>query len=196
MPLSSLNQVSTVLITHAHNDHIGGLGDLADLFFWENKTAVVYGKPGVIDELIRRFPYLRNRGTFQFNPIGRMAFSRFSIEMHEVNHGKNGLSNGVFCESAGLRSAYIPDCIDLTRSQKNLLIDLDLLVLGTPYLQEDKAMKTRSLYDVREAVSLKEECGVRRMILTHLSHEIDYVRHGRPLPPNVQFAYDGMIYPL
>ncbi len=33
---------------------------------------------------------------------------------------------------------------------------------------------------------------MRRIILTHLNHDVDHERHSRELPPDAELAYDGM----
>jgi len=38
--------------------------------------------------------------------------------------------------------------------------------------------------------------GVKKGILSHLSHEVDFTRDSKTLPESVSFSYDGMVIDL
>lgn len=52
------------------------------------------------------------------------------------------------------------------------------------------------MYDVQEALALKEELGIQKMVLTHLSRDLDVTVRRHELPEHVEFAFDGMQLPL
>ena len=70
------------------------------------------------------------------------------------------------------------------------LADLDLLVLGTAFVDESQARSGRSVYDVREALQLWWAQAAGQVVLTHLSHDVD-VRVVE-LPAGWRFAHDGL----
>jgi phosphoribosyl 1,2-cyclic phosphate phosphodiesterase len=45
---------------------------------------------------------------------------------------------------------------------------------------------------IQETIDLFEDLQVRRGIITHLNHEIDYDLDSKKLPGNVELAFDGM----
>ncbi|GGA58249.1 hydrolase [Kroppenstedtia guangzhouensis] len=180
-----------VLITHAHNDHIGGLGDLADLCFWQNVNTGITSPPEMIGILRQRYPYLIKRRGIHFIASHISKLDDWNISFHKVNHGFNGYAYGIKFERKGFVWSYIPDIFRATEDQLNPFLLSDLIIIGTSFWKEEADIKKRSIYDVEEVLTLKEKYQIPRMILTHLSHDIDIPKHEKRLPEGVQFAYDG-----
>ncbi|MCI1696817.1 MBL fold metallo-hydrolase [Aneurinibacillus aneurinilyticus] len=185
-----------VLITHCHHDHIGGLGDYADLCFWNNKNTKIVSPPENIDSLKQRFPYLINRRGLSFVSSFNYLVEDWKVTFHKVNHGFNGYSYGILFEKYKVKWAYLSDAFNLNEQQFEPFYNCDLLILGTSYWKEIADHSRRSVYDVQEAIKLKDNLNISRLILTHLSHDIDLSEHNKLLPHNVEFAYDGMKLPL
>lgn len=181
-----------VLITHAHNDHIGGFGDLADLCFWQNADTGITSPPEMIEILKQRYPYLIKRRGIHFKANHISKLDDWNISFHKVNHGFNGYAYGIKFESKNYIWSYIPDIFQATEIQLNPFLSSDLIIMGTSYWKEEADIKKRSIYDVEEVLALKEKYKIPRMILTHLSHNIDIPKHEKRLPKGVQFAYDGL----
>jgi phosphoribosyl 1,2-cyclic phosphate phosphodiesterase len=49
-----------------------------------------------------------------------------------------------------------------------------------------------SHFTIDAAIEAGLDLGARRIILTHLSHDVDYTRHSAGLPAGVELAYDGL----
>lgn len=184
---------STVFITHAHNDHIAGLGDFADLCFWNHKNVQIISPPEIIDKLKERFPYLINREGLGFVGTEKWFSNGNKITFHKVNHGHNGYSYGILVHREnGHRWAYVSDSFNVSEDQWVPFYNLDLLIFGTSFWKENQEAHKRSVYDVTEALDIKRKLEPKKMILTHLSHDIDISKHTEMLPKNVMFAYDGL----
>jgi phosphoribosyl 1,2-cyclic phosphate phosphodiesterase len=188
-----LQPPQTVLITHAHHDHIGGLGDFADLCLWNGLQAHIVSPPDVTEDLIRRYPYLERRTCLRFTAATEWEVAGWRAKFHRVNHGRNGFSYAIVFERNNQRWAYASDAFDMTEGQMSVLGNCDLLILGTSLWDEQAAERSRrSVYDVGEGLELGRKLSTKQLVFTHLSHDIDSVEKSRHLPSYAQFAHDGM----
>ena len=185
-------KIDAVVITHVHNDHILGLGDVADFARWTKKVIPIYAPSEVIPQLQERFRYL-TKGTYPslvpFVGLESKArtFAGYNVTAHKVPHGFNGFSYGLRFENSSFCWAYIPDSInlqDFTPWQ-----NLDLLILGTSFYFEKAPLESRSVYSVLEAVQLLQVLNPKQTIFTHMGHGVD-VR--KPAPKNTSYARDGL----
>lgn len=183
------------LITHAHNDHLLGLGDLADWGRWTSQTCPVYTPAEVLPQLQTRFGYLTSAGYQARTPFKslptRRTFAGYTVQEIRVPHGFNGFSYAFRFERNGKSWGYMPDCLNL--SELGPWRGLELLVLGASFYRETAPVESRSVYDVQEATALVAELKPKKIVLTHLGHGVD----GRkPAPEGLQYAFDGLVIPL
>lgn len=182
----------TVLITHCHNDHIAGFGDFGDLCYWNKRHSLVISPDENIQYLRSRYSYLHEGRGIQYREAASVQKGKWRITFHKVNHGFNGYSYGIRFQSREITWAYVPDSFSMTEEQMAPFTDCALLILGTSFYKESADREKRSVYDVTEAMELKGKLRVSRLLLTHLSHDIDVPKHCSLLPSDVQFAHDGM----
>ncbi len=189
-----LTRFDAALITHAHNDHILGLGDLGDWGRWTKKRCSIYAPEEVVPQLEARFSYM-SRGHYKtytpLLPLTERTFAGYEVAAVRVPHGYNGFSYAFRFSRGKQRWGYMPDCLGLQEEEP--WRDLDLLILGTSFYQEDAPLETRSVYDVQEAAQLLEDLQPKRAILTHLGHGVD-VR--KPAPKGTRYAFDGLTVDL
>ncbi|WP_425148240.1 MBL fold metallo-hydrolase [Deinococcus sp.] len=191
-----------VLISHAHNDHILGLGDLLDYVSYAGGHLKIFAPEQVIPQLRERFAYaFRGEGFhagFQqsapVQPLPRSGLTvcGYTVRAFEVPHGANGSSHAFRFDSPTHRWAYITDAIGVPDElAERWLTGLELLVLGTAFRDESASVQSRrSLYDVREALELSWARAAGRVLLTHLSHDIET---GAALPHgHFGYAHDGL----
>ena len=192
----NVKDIDAVLISHAHNDHILGLGDLADMARWTGRTVPIYAPAEVIPQLKERFAYLTqgaypNLVPFYTFETNSRTFAGYRVHAHKVPHGFNGWSYAFRFEGDNGSWAYVSDSLmleDLAPWQ-----GLELLILGTSFYKENAPLEKRSVYDVTEALELLELLQPKRALLTHLGHGID-VR--RAVPKGVAYAKDGLVIRL
>lgn len=192
MEAARLRSIDRLLITHAHFDHIGGLAEWYDVCRWTGKNGEAYAPSEVIEEILQRFPWLESR--INFHPFdGTLAIGKWKTMSWRVNHGKNGYAYAFRFEHAasGFSWVYCSDSIGLTEDQQKPIFGVDLLILGTSFYREPYPYDTRSVYDVTEAIQLAGKWRPKRMILTHMSHDID-LRFDYLLPSGIEFAQTGM----
>lgn len=183
------------LITHAHNDHLLGLGDLADWGRWTGRDCPIYAPNAVLPQLEARFGYLMSasyqaRTPFKSLPTPR-TFAGYTVQEICVPHGFNGFAYAFRFERGGKTWGYMPDCLGLTDLEP--WRNLDLLVLGSSFYRETAPIAGRSVYDVGEAAALVAELKPKETVLTHLGHGVDA---RKPAPEGLRYAFDGLAVPL
>ena len=164
----------------------------ADACRWLKQKGTAYAPAEVIRDIAQRFPWLS--GWIDFHPADEpLTFGDWVVSCWRVNHGHNGYAYAYRFENrkTGFKWAYCSDSINLNEGEKAPLRGLDLLVLGTSFYEEPYPFETRSVYDVVEAIELHSELAPGRMLLTHLSHDIDVERNDG-LPNGMEFARTGM----
>ncbi|MEF2280494.1 MBL fold metallo-hydrolase [Deinococcus sp. YIM 134068] len=199
---------SAVVISHAHNDHLLGLGDLLDYAVYAsgdvgmNGTSAgatslvpipIFTPAGVLPQIEPRFQYaFRREPPVRPLPEEGLHVAGLHVRAFRVPHGANGHSHAFRLDRPGLRAAYVTDAIDIPEGTvRDWLTDLDLLILGTSFGDESAAVHAgRSVYDVREATALPWARSARRVYLTHLSHDVDV--RALSLPEEWAFARDGL----
>ncbi|MFC5403669.1 MBL fold metallo-hydrolase [Cohnella soli] len=192
MEVAGLRNVKQALLTHAHFDHIGGLPEWADACRWTQAAASIGAPREVVRDVLSRFPWVDRQFRFETSDEGA-SYGDWRIMSWRVNHGKNGYSYAYRFDHAsrGVKWAYCSDAIDLTEEQKAPLAGLDLLVLGTSFVEEPYPMNTRSVYDMKEGLALVKEIKPDSVVFTHLSHDVD-LRCDYGLPAHVQIAKTGL----
>lgn len=195
MTREGFQSIDKILISHAHNDHILGLGDAADMGRWTGKSIPVFTPEEVIPQLKERFAYLTRANYEKRFPLNILepehklfgsSEHSYTVSAHKVPHGFNGFSYGFRFDSSRGSWAYLSDSIGLT--DLSPWQDLDLFVLGTSFYKEEAMYEKRSVYDVVEACDLVEQLKPKKVVFTHLGHGVD-----RRLPlQNARYAYDGL----
>jgi phosphoribosyl 1,2-cyclic phosphate phosphodiesterase len=193
---AGISDIDAVLISHAHSDHVLGLGDVADKARWTGKVTPIYAPEEVLPQVQARFPYLRQGNYAKLTPFYALeqtirSFAGYQVSAYKVPHGFNGFSYGFRFDKLEASWAYVSDSIGL----KDLApwSKLDLLVLGTSFYHEQAPYQGRSVYDVLEAVELLKQLKPKETIFTHLGHGID---SRKPSPEGCRYASDGMIIQL
>lgn len=186
---------SHVFISHAHNDHLLGLADVLDYRALGNPEVKIYTPAAVLPEVRERFAYAFRAGGGPVQPLPPEGclVAGLRLQLFPVPHGANGSSHAYLLERPGFRAAIITDALDIPLEVVRAwqLHRLDLLILGTSFVDESplSPRSTRSVYDTREALALPWAQAAGRVILTHLSHDVDVRRV--PLPQGWSFAQEG-----
>lgn len=185
-----------VLYTHTHADHCHGFDDLRAFYFHQRKPVHCHLHERHMDDFKTRFAYAfdprptpNSRPQVVLHPFREETFSialedlTLDIESALLPHGTGetaAFKIGPFVYATDFKT--IPASVRTRwRNQVHTLIASGVRFHPHP---------THS--SVPETIEIMADLGVRHGIITHLGHEIDYLRDGPALPPGIFLAYDGM----
>jgi len=189
-----IEQIDSVLYTHAHADHVHGIDDLRTFTLVSGRAIPVYAALGVLERIQGLFNYVFSesdapgyRPRLQVNQVtGPFELFGQLVTPVPLVHGSG--------ESLGYRVgnlAYVVDCSTIPESSWSLLQGLEVLVIDALRFRGHE-----SHFSISEAIEVAEQLRVPRTLLTHLTHDIDYSQHAASLPAGVEFAYDGQTLTL
>lgn len=186
-----VEDISAILFTHGHRDHIAGLDDVRAFNYVLNKTVDIYATEKVIDSINKEFPYILTEKRFfgapqlQFHVIENKPFAinGFEFTPIEVLHHKLpvfGFRLGDF--------TYITDASFIADEEKKKIIGSKVLVINA--LRKSPHI---SHFSLEQALEVIRELKPEAAYITHLSHFMGlHETIQQDLPENVFLAYDGL----
>lgn len=189
---NGVSRVDAVFYTHHHADHVTGLDDLRR-FNWLQKAALpLYANARTLARLRTMFDY-----AFEYDPAYPSA--KPELIPHElsgpVRVGEREVIPIPYMHGPlpvlGFRVgaiAYCPDCSQIPDESRELLRDLDVLVLD--------ALRRRphpTHFTLEQAVDEARRIGAARTYFTHIAHELSHAETNAELPRGMQLAYDGLV---
>lgn len=186
----NIERIDAVLYTHPHADHIHGIDELRSFNMIQKRSIPCYGSEFTINRIRDVFNYIfTNNENDSWKPeletfLISAPFDLFGLLIQPINiyHGNMQILG---FRIGGL--AYITDCSQIPDDSKKMLDNLDVLILGA---LRHKPHPTH--FSIQEAVQIGAELKSKRVILTHLSHNLDYSETNKALPDGFELAYDGM----
>lgn len=194
-PVDCITRCDAVLLTHDHADHSHGLNELRHLNRLMKAEINIYGDGGHLQAVHNMFPYcfadahaIYKRGSpaLQAVPIEdgvEHCIADLPVVMFEMEHGPAGRTSGFRIGSM----AYLTDLKVLPDTADEHLQQLDLLVLD---MLRDELHPTHLAWS--EATAIIDRLNPKRVILTHMGHEVIYADWQERLPAHVSMAVDGM----
>ncbi len=193
---ANIERIDAVLYTHGHADHLHGIDDLRAVNRVMQDWIPTYADSKTWDDIAKRFNYvltpLNNDTGFFYKPclkrhnisVGeRFKIGAFNIDVMEQDHG--------YSHTLGFRLndfAYSTDVVEMPDESFEKLKGVDTWMVGA--LWEEPHITHAHVDKVLEWA---ERVKPRKLILTHLSHRIDYATVSHRLPDFAKLAYDGMI---
>ena len=191
---AGLKSLAGVLFTHTHADHLHGFDDLRAVYFAQRRPIACFLVPHHLREVRSRFAYafedtgyLGTAPKVDLCPITidqEFSIEDVAIEPVALPHGgptTTGFRVGSFAYLTDFKG--FPD--ELRRRWRGRL---HTVVASAPHFGTHPTHNS-----VEETVQIIQDLGASQGIVSHLSHLIDHARDEVRLPPNVKFAYDGMV---
>ncbi|MDD4971389.1 MAG: MBL fold metallo-hydrolase [Paludibacter sp.] len=183
---NNIDSLSAILLTHDHYDHVGGLDDVRPL-----GETQLYAEKRVLSVIQRNMPYCFADVKYPGVP---------KIHLHEINENEFSV-DGITVKPIRImharlpilgfrvgKAAYLTDIKTIGDQSIEQLQGLDVLVMSA--LRIEKHISHLSL---QEALEIATEIGAQKTYFTHMSHDIGlHEEINKQLPPNMQFAYDGL----
>ena len=184
-----IERIDAVLYTHTHADHVHGIDDLHPYCLRHGGPIPIYASAESVALIRRNFSYIFDAGLDPgYRPeletiVITAPVDRFGLHIIPIPliHG-TGTALGYRIGDV----AYLTDCSAIPATSLALLGGLETLVLD--------ALRFRphaTHFNIAQALAVAAQIGARRTLLTHLSHEVDHLRHSADLPAGVEFAWDG-----
>lgn len=184
-------ELSAVVFTHEHKDHVAGLDDVRAYNFIQKRVMPIFATEQVEVALRREFHYV-----FAENPypgIPRIAMHRITdapFQVGQTTWWPLPVTHGGL-PVMGYRVggvAYITDANRIEPLAWERLKGVDVLVLNA--LRREQHV---SHFTLSEALDLIEQVAPRVAYLTHFSHQMgNHSNLERELPTGVHPAYDGL----
>jgi len=191
-----ISRLDGVLFTHSHHDHVAGIDDLRAYSYKNQIPLPTLVSEETAKDLRSRFFYLFDPKT----PSASAAGARFDLQVLEGKRGTvdfNGLHvRYVTYEQGGMQvNGFIVGSLaylsDIRNYPETLFADLE--GVDTVIISALRFTSSPLHFTVDEAVDFIQKSGVKKGLLTHVSHDLDHDKTNAYLPSHIRMAYDGMI---
>lgn len=192
MMREQVDDITAILFTHGHRDHIAGLDDVRAYNYVLNKTVDIYASKRVIDDINKEYPYIlqekRYFGTPQlnFHVICNQDFLVDGIAVRPIRVLHHQME--VFGFRIGPLT-YITDASSIPDEEMLKIKGSKVLIINA--LRKSKHI---SHFSLPEAIALIDELQPERAYITHISHFMGLHQQVQDdLPHGVYLAYDGLV---
>jgi phosphoribosyl 1,2-cyclic phosphate phosphodiesterase len=195
---ADVDGLDAVLITHEHADHTHGVDDLRSIYIKQQRQIPIYLDDATSRVMFHRFNYcfVTQPGS-DYPPIA--SEQRISPGHPVTIDGAGGLITAMpfvqdhgNIQSLGFRFgslAYSSDLVGLPDESLPALAGLKVWIVD--------ALRYRphpSHFNLDDALSWIARLTPERAILTNLHADLDYEQLCGKLPPQIEPAYDGMVF--
>ncbi len=190
----SINNIDTILFTHAHADHLHGIDEIRVYQKRDTPPMECFASPDFCEEVGKRFDY----AFFDHKPVGggtprikltpvNGKFDVFGLEFETlpVIHGDKYTVGYKFADIA-----YIPDAKKIPPETLEKLYKLDILIIDALRHKQHTTHMT-----VEESIELVKMVKPGRTFFTHIDHELSHAAESEKLKgidPPVFMACDGL----
>lgn len=188
---AQVTRLDSILITHAHRDHVGGIDDIRPLNYMQHEKMHVYANLQAATALRHDYHYI-----FDPHPLPGLP----EVDLHVVEETPFQAAGEQIVPIQAMHKdlpvlgyrmgplTYITDANYIFPSQLKKLQGTRTLVINA--LRKEKHFSHFCLSEALEIIDLVKP---QQAFLTHVSHEMGfYAEVSQELPPHVFLAYDGL----
>ncbi|HPR31087.1 MAG TPA: MBL fold metallo-hydrolase [Prolixibacteraceae bacterium] len=188
---ANVENISAILLTHEHYDHIAGLDDIRAFNWIQKKDTDIYAEKRVLEAIQRLFFYVFSKNKYPGVP---------QMELHEIDEHPFTIENTCIIPVRGMHHklpilgfriesfAYITDMKTIETKELDKLHGLEVFVINA--LRKESHISHSTLH---EALEIIDHVKPRRAYITHISHQMGPYNQVSPLlPPGVSLACDGL----
>ncbi len=187
----NVTKLDSILITHHHKDHIGGMDDVRS-FNWLTKNAVdIYATKASQNVIMSDFVYAFDDNaypgvpSFKLHTVSDKSFNIKGIDIEPLEALHLGMP------VLGFRIndfAYVTDANYLPSHTLNKMLGCKVIVLNA--LRKEKHI---SHFNLAEAVQIMEFLRPEKAYFTHISHLMGFHDEiNKTLPDFIELAYDQL----
>jgi len=187
----NVKNLTAILFTHEHRDHIAGLDDVRAFNYVLNKRIDIYGTQKTMEMIKTEFPYIFSEQRY---------FGAPQLNVHQIDDKPFNISGydfipiNVFHDKLPVLGYRIGDLTYITDASYIETEEIDKIrgskVIVINALRNSKHV---SHFSVAEAVEILEDLRPEKAYLTHMSHFIgNHADLEKKLPAFIKPAYDGL----
>jgi phosphoribosyl 1,2-cyclic phosphate phosphodiesterase len=188
----NVHQLSGILFTHEHKDHIAGLDDVRAFNYKQNRPMDIYCNAAVEQALKREFYYIFENANYPGVP--KIKINNITKNLFQLNNGVDVQPIEVLhykMPVLGFRLGdftYITDAKTISEEELSKVIGTKILIVNALHLSPHI-----SHFNLEEALEFIARINPEKAYITHISHLFGtHQQIEKLLPPNVFAAYDGM----
>lgn len=162
-------KIKYIILTHAHDDHIMGLYDLGHIYNSHSKPILISTK-SVLDHAGKRFGIsLFSFKKAALSPSKKLTLGKSTnIWLVPVRHTVEAYGIKIKSKKPFL---YAPEFRSIPKPSKNLLGDLDLLIIDGS--SKTKVGQARGHETIKDGVEVAKQLSPKKIYFTNIGHKTD-----------------------